>query len=464
MALEIRRKFKRIFFVRAGLLAVLVILSIVFSTLTLEQFLIKSALRSEAEYFWDRFEKNPTINAPNTWNLKGYFVDKDNFAALSKDEVAEIEEYAFNAFLLEENKRKLQQTRLKVNQLSTEQQVALIPIGFTRLESQPGYSLLYKTENHSQTLLLVFDGENVRSLAIFLGLIPLIFFLCISYLLVWLFYRKAKEMLSPITWLASKFTDFDPVSPNLPKIELAEIPEDADYEATVLAESLSEYVKRIEKFIARERAFTRDVSHELRTPLTVIRMATQVIEANDQLKAQDKKTLTRIKNASKDMLELVEVFLILARESDSHIQEECIDMHDVIDHELNQSKSALGNKNIEVIVNTNSPLKINTSAKILEVLVGNLIRNAFKYTEKGSVTINVNQRTLSITDTGVGMTENQVEQVFKPYFRAGTRPEGGHGVGLTIVKRISDRFNWPVEIESEIDKGTTVTVDFSSAI
>lgn len=453
MAQEIRRKFKRIFIVRALLLAVLALMSVIFSTLTLEQFLIKSALRSEADYFWENYSSSHDYPAPNTWNLKGYLL---NDKPLNEQQLSEIKD-----LLLAESVYSFKQAFNDQGQLNPETLSSSIQNGFTRLTEQPGYTLLYKTEKERKSLLLVFDGENVRSLAIFLGLIPLILFLLISYLLVWLFYRKAKEVLSPITWLASKFGDFDPVNPNMPKIDLNEMPSDADYEATVLAESLSEYVGRIEQFISRERAFTRDVSHELRTPLTVVKMATEVMDANQSLSENDAKTLARIKGASKDMLELVEVFLILARESDNQIEETSVDINEVIDHELAQSQPLLQGKDIQVTTENHGELKLKTSAKILEVLIGNLIRNAFKYTDKGSVTIEVYDDRVSIVDTGIGMTEKQVDQIFKPYFRAGARPDGGHGVGLTIVKRISDRFNWPVKIDSEVGKGTIVIVYFS---
>lgn len=451
MAQEIRRKFKRIFIVRAVLLAVIALLSVMFSTLTLEQFLIKNALKSEAEYFWEKYVIDPETPSPNTWNLKGFLMTNDNaeFNATALQGYDDIKQL----FSMDEI------TELEKDSISF---LRSINTGFTRLEERPGYTLLYKTTHAEKQLLLVFDGENVRSVAIFLGIIPLILFLLISYLLVWLFYRKAKEVLSPITWLASKFSNFNPVNASMPNIDLEEMPSDADHEATVLAESLSKYVARIEQFIGRERAFTRDVSHELRTPLTVIKMATEMMEVQNNLSEPDKRTLARIKGASKDMMELVEVFLILARESDTHIEEDYVDIHDVVDHELLQSESLLKGKPVKVFITHNHPLKVKSSAKILEVLIGNVIRNAFIYTSEGSVTIEINQDCVSIVDTGVGMTEQQITQVFKPYFRAGSRPDGGHGVGLTIVKRISDRFNWPVKINSEVGVGTTFIVEFTS--
>jgi signal transduction histidine kinase len=84
------------------------------------------------------------------------------------------------------------------------------------------------------------------------------------------------------------------------------------------------------------------------------------------------------------------------------------------------------------------------------------------YTDAGTVEVTVGPGRLVIEDTGPGMAPEEVASVFKPFYRAGRR-RGGHGVGLTIVKRLSDRFGWPVGIDSEPGVGTRVTVEFPDA-
>jgi len=74
-----------------------------------------------------------------------------------------------------------------------------------------------------------------------------------------------------------------------------------------------------------------------------------------------------------------------------------------------------------------------------------------------SVVITAGQ--IVIEDTGPGMAPEEVEKLFKPFYQT-ERRRGGHGVGLTIVKRLSDRFGWPVQIESSPGVGTRVTVRF----
>jgi signal transduction histidine kinase len=70
---------------------------------------------------------------------------------------------------------------------------------------------------------------------------------------------------------------------------------------------------------------------------------------------------------------------------------------------------------------------------------------------------------VEIADTGCGMSEAELGQVFQAFYRASGNNRGGHGVGLAIVKRLSERFGWPVEIQSQRGVGTRVTVRFPQA-
>jgi len=384
--------------------------------------LIKDALRSEAEYFWDKYERNPETNEPDTWNLKSYLVPANDLSSLPESYQG-------------------------------------VSLGFN---NTPGINLLYKTERNGKRLLLIFNADNIRGLAIYLGVIPITLFLLFSYLIGWLFYRKTAKVLSPIAWLAKKFESFDPVSAQVPSINFADIPGEVDYETYILAESLSDYVQRIELFVDRERAFTRDVSHELRTPLTVVNMAVNLLETSKDLSESDLKSLNRIKSASKNMLELVDVFLILARESNEEIDNTPVFINEVVEHQLTQLKPLLDAKQNALTVNilADQSYEIETSSKILEVMLGNLIQNAIKYTEHGQIDISITQDSVTVADTGIGMSQEQVDQIYRPFFQAGTRPSGGYGVGLTIVKRIADRFDWQLSVNSELNTGTEMTINF----
>jgi signal transduction histidine kinase len=93
-------------------------------------------------------------------------------------------------------------------------------------------------------------------------------------------------------------------------------------------------------------------------------------------------------------------------------------------------------------------------------MLGNLLRNAILYTDEGSVDITVTSSSVIISDSGRGISPQQVNDIFKPYYRGNNSSTPGHGVGMTIVKRLSDRFNWPIKINSTPGQGTRVEVQF----
>ncbi|TAN01772.1 MAG: HAMP domain-containing histidine kinase, partial [Rhodanobacteraceae bacterium] len=96
-------------------------------------------------------------------------------------------------------------------------------------------------------------------------------------------------------------------------------------------------------------------------------------------------------------------------------------------------------------------------------MVGNLIRNACLYTEQGSVTVEIESDKVRVVDTGSGMSEEDLERAFQPFYRGSRTGRRGHGIGLAIVRRIADRYGWRVTLESTLGKGTTATAHFPAA-
>jgi signal transduction histidine kinase len=94
------------------------------------------------------------------------------------------------------------------------------------------------------------------------------------------------------------------------------------------------------------------------------------------------------------------------------------------------------------------------------VMLGNLLRTACRYTQEGTITVRVGSDRIEVEDTGVGMTPEQLEHAFDPFFRGGSGNDGGQGIGLAIVRRLSQRFGWPVTLDSEAGRGTRATIRF----
>jgi signal transduction histidine kinase len=413
-------KITRAFILQGALIIVTAILSVFFASFVINEILIKSALNEEANYYWSRYQQNKAASLPATLNLTGYLEPEDI--------------------------REIPQGKVPVEN------------GFYEYTEQN--LVLFVTSKNETLLYLIYNRGQVDSLATFYGLFPLALVLVVLYLALWLTYRFSRRTLSPVIKLAEQVNQIDFTSSDLPQLESDIINYESDDDIRVLHDAIVHMRERLESFIMRERNFTRDASHELRSPLTVINIAADMLLSEQQLSMPVQNTVHRIKRAINDMEELTSAFLLLARESDKSLSRNLVCVNDVIIEQIDRSILLKQKKDIEIHFNPPKKLYTHASDKVLSILIGNLIRNAILYTEQGQVDITINENRVYISDSGKGMDQKEVKEIFKPYYRGSSNGSHGHGVGLTIVKRLSERFNWPITIDSFPEQGTTVTVEF----
>ena len=428
MALErtLKRRIGRTFLSQAAAISVAAVISVALAALVIKQVLVTEALRMEAEYFWQRHAADPEFPLPDTRNLTGRMAAVDDPAGLP-DALRGLGD------------------------------------GFHDLPTAAGFTTVYVTTRGDSRLFLVFDGERVDELAAYFGLVPLVVVLVTLYLSVWLAFRASQRAVSPVAWLAREVNRIDPDIPQEQRIAPQNLPADADDEVRVLAEALAGLAGRVADFTERERNFTRDASHELRTPLTVIRIATDVLLARDDLDDAVHDKVVRIRRSSDEMERLVEAFLLLARETDEGMPNELVCVNDVATAELDRLALIAREKPVALRLDAACRLLVEGPSQVVASVIGNLVRNAIAYTDEGYVRVVVDRLGVTIEDSGIGMAAEQVDAAFQPFYRADSGRKGGHGVGLTIVKRFADRFGWRVEIASEPGSGTRVTVGFPNS-
>jgi signal transduction histidine kinase len=422
----LKQRISRALLLQAGAIAISAVIGVYFAGVVLKDVLITQALRQEAEFFWNRFAVDAEFPLPDTRNLTGYMQGRDPARLPS-------------------------------------QTMLLLQPGFHDLPESAGFGTVYVTEREGTRLYLVFDGEQVDALAAYFGLVPLAVVLLVLYLSVWLIYRASQRAVSPITRLARQVNNLDPETPDPELFKHTRSLTNADEEVRVLSAALSQFADRLNAFVERERNFTRDASHELRSPLTVICLAADTLLSQQALSTESRATVERIKRAVVDMEELVQAFLLLARESDAGLDKQEVCVNQIVDEELQRARLIAGDKPIELESTADCLVHTEASNKALSILFGNLIGNAFSYTDAGRIAVHVAPGSVVIEDSGVGMEPDRVRTLLKPFHRADPNRAGGHGVGLTIVKRLSDRFGWPVQIDSQPGSGTRVTVDFPRA-
>ncbi|MEO7252102.1 MAG: HAMP domain-containing sensor histidine kinase [Arenimonas sp.] len=421
---SLRRKIWVAFIMQAAAISFAAVLGVYGASAVLKHVLIKRALQEEAVHFWQRRDANPKAEIPDTYNMNGYLVGTQGMAALPLP---------------------LQ---------------GLLP-GFHSLPRMQGGSLVLVEDRGGQRLFLLFKQEQVDSLAFWFGMAPLALVLAVVYLIAWTTYRTSKRVVSPVIWLANLVQQWDPMHPDASALKPENLPVDVDGETLTLASSLHDFASRIGSFVEREHNFTRDASHELRTPLTLIRVAGDMMAEDESLSPTAKRSLKRIQGAGRDMEALIEAFLILAREGDTGLPDEVFSAGTIAREEIDKARPLLAGKPVELVFRQDAELEVHGPPRVFSVLLGNLLRNACHYTEQGAVSVVVQADRVLISDTGVGMSSQELTRVFEPFFRAGDGAKDGQGIGLSIVRRLSERYGWPVRLESDPGKGTTASIRFS---
>ena len=263
------------------------------------------------------------------------------------------------------------------------------------------------------------------------------------------------RVIAPVAELARQVAAAQPDQP--PQLIAEGAPQD---EVGELARVFDRYLERLRAFVDRERAFTADVSHELRTPLAVIQGGVEVLQEDAALSGPQRARLGRIERAAVDMAELIRALLLMAREDteDARVDEQC-NAAEVLRECVDKHRHLATSRGTAIDLQIAAAPSLPAEPTLLAVVVGNLIRNAFAYTESGRVTIRLEAERLSVADTGIGIRAEELGRVFQRYYKGSASQ--GSGIGLSLVKRICDRYGWEIGIESREGEGTSARLVFS---
>ena len=307
-------------------------------------------------------------------------------------------------------------------------------------------------------------GDAATRGRLILACIPLLIFVAGLFVVMGRTRLRVREGIAPVAWLASEVSTWDTKDPDFNAFSPDHLPAHIEGESLVLAQAIHSNARRLSEFVERERNFTRDASHELRTPLTVIKMASQVLISDSVLDPYATRNVERIQSSARDMEALIEAFLLISREAENALPADDFAVNSVIRDELERAEMLVGDRDIKLKLIERAQFCLHAPSKVVAVLIGNLLRNAVGFTDSGHVHVTIDDGEVTIEDTGIGMAAEELKLIFQPFFRAQHGRRGGHGVGLAIVKRLSDRYRWPIEYESTPGKGTRVRVRFPDRV
>ena len=285
-----------------------------------------------------------------------------------------------------------------------------------------------------------------------LSTLILIFTTLLAYFISKRFYNRFTFSLNELQRLTNEI--------NLESLD-TNFKENEYYEFQQVIISYNNMLKRLKEQTQKQIDFVNNASHELKTPIFVISGYVDLIKRWGYLnKELVEESLDAIGEESKNMANLVNKLLFLAKDEENYINEEEINLKDLIINIVKDLKILYPFQEIEIIISEEY-----TIISLKQLLI-NLIENAVKYGNKKKVTIILKKDkniTIEIIDRGKGISEENLNKIFEKFYRedkARSREEGSHGLGLSIVKKIANILNINIEIESKIGIGSTVKIMF----
>jgi CheY-like chemotaxis protein/signal transduction histidine kinase/CHASE3 domain sensor protein len=243
-----------------------------------------------------------------------------------------------------------------------------------------------------------------------------------------------------------------------------------ELERTTAAVTLK--ARELEQASQYKSDFLANMSHELRTPLNSLLILSKLLSDNPQgnLTAEQVKFAQTIASSGNDLLTLINDILDLSKIEAGHVEvrAEPLPLQRLKGDlaQLFQPVASERGLNFEIKIAADCPSRIETDRQRLEQVLKNLLSNAFKFTEKGKVRLQIRPSgerdiAFSVTDTGIGVSREQQDMIFEAFRQAdGTisRKYGGTGLGLSISRELSRLLGGTIALESKPGEGSTFTI------
>ncbi len=250
------------------------------------------------------------------------------------------------------------------------------------------------------------------------------------------------------------------------------VPELGDPDLNDLGEAFNEMATELEATRDREREFILGVGHDLRTPLTTIGGYAEALEAGEFEPEELSHIGAVLETQSRQLGRLIEDLSLLARleQPEFTLRREPVDVGAHVSEIVEGFRRTADKARVKLSIAVGSGLLLETDPDRLGQIAQNLVENALRYTpEAGRVSVSVTgaqeEVVISVSDTGVGIDPDELPQIFDRHYVGRQRRlrNEGSGLGLSIVKGLTERLGGSVSAESAPGKGTTIVVRLPTA-
>ncbi|WP_442600403.1 sensor histidine kinase [Neobacillus sp. D3-1R] len=235
-----------------------------------------------------------------------------------------------------------------------------------------------------------------------------------------------------------------------------------------MVEKLNASNEEIESLENRRRQFMADVSHELRTPLTTISGVIEGFRNNMIAEEEKEKGINLVSKETKRLIRLVNENLDYEKIRSNQVKliKEHIELYEVLEIIKEQLDILAEEKNIELIIDVDKDVMVHADYDRLVQIMINITTNSIQFTESGAIWLRgkqgKNETIIEIEDTGIGMDPEQIEKIWRRFYKADisrtSTPYGEFGLGLSIVKQLVHLHHGEIEVTSEPNKGTKFTI------
>ena len=235
--------------------------------------------------------------------------------------------------------------------------------------------------------------------------------------------------------------------------------------------------QELTRLVATQKVEVSHMAHELKSPLNVIMGFSSLLLEQQKAASGNEASLSLqmtekvIKN-SRQLLRLINDILEISRHETGNIPlniQSC-DVRSLVELVVETLSITAEQKNLEIILDCDrAPQEVQTDPLRLKQIVTNLLSNAIRYTESGTITITCSSNrgdrwSLIVADTGIGLSFEAQSQIFKPYYQVGSKEKDfssdSTGLGLAIVDKLVKLLDGEIKVASELGKGSTFAVSF----
>ena len=237
---------------------------------------------------------------------------------------------------------------------------------------------------------------------------------------------------------------------------------------TERTQELKTQKQMVESLLDHKNELFANVTHEFKTPLALIKGPTEQLLAESDLYPHKAKLNMVMRNANRLLVMVGQILKLSEVEQDKVVVREYQDVKPVLDMLFESFKPLAADKNITLQLDNTSTTSIYGTPELLEMVVGNLLSNAIKYTQTGGhVTLTSrdqgDQVIIEVSDTGAGIAAADQDIIFNRFTRLDShRDIQGTGIGLAVVKEITQANGGHIRLSSEIGRGSTFSIQLNA--